>query len=122
MAFWYPTCVVESSGLFCGRPAMAHWYQLDTKAVLERLKTDPDLGLTSTEAARRAAAHGSNELIEHGLKSPWRIVWEQLTAVMVLVLIVAATVSVFLGDYKDALAIWMIIALNVVLGFSQEYR
>ena len=51
-------------------------------------------------------------------RSPWAIVWEQLTATMVVILIVAAVVSAALGDYKDAVAILAIVVLNAMLGFS----
>ncbi|HFQ93497.1 MAG TPA: cation-translocating P-type ATPase, partial [Anaerolineae bacterium] len=54
--------------------------------------------------------------------SPWRILWEQLTAVMVIILIAAAIISAFIGDFKDAAAIMVIVILNAALGFSQEYR
>ncbi len=57
-----------------------------------------------------------------GGKSPWRILWEQLTALLVIILIFAAVVSALLGDFKDAIAIGAIVVLNAVLGFSQEYR
>ena len=59
---------------------------------------------------------------ERGVKSPWLILWEQLTGLMVVILIVAAVVSGVLGDWKDAIAILAIVVLNAVLGFSQEFR
>ena len=48
--------------------------------------------------------------------------WEQLTATMVLILIVAAVAAAALGDTKDAIAILAIVILYAVLGFIQEYR
>jgi Ca2+-transporting ATPase len=45
-----------------------------------------------------------------------------MTAVMVVILIVAAVISAFLGDYKDTIAIMAIVVLNSILGFTQEYR
>ena len=81
---------------------MNNWYHLETKDVLARLKTDPAQGLLQDEAQSRLAEYGPNELIERGLKSPWLILWEQLTAVMVVILIIAAAISAVLGDYKDA--------------------
>jgi Ca2+-transporting ATPase len=101
---------------------MKEWYQLDIAQVLERLETDPEAGLDPGEVERRLAEHGTNELIERGAKSPWLILWEQLTALMVVILIVAAVVSALLGDLKDAVAIVAIVILNAVLGFTQEYR
>ena len=101
---------------------MNNWHALDTVDVLQRLKTDGVDGLNTTEVARRQIEIGPNELVERGRKSPWRIVWEQLTATMVIVLIVAAILSAFLGDYKDVIVILAIVALNAILGFTQEYR
>ncbi len=101
---------------------MTDWYRLDTADVLARLETDREHGLSQTEVALRLATHGPNELVEHGLKSPWLILWEQLTATMVVILIIAAVVSAALGDYKDAVAIMAIVVLNAILGLSQEYR
>jgi Ca2+-transporting ATPase len=98
-----------------------HWHEMSREAVLATLKTSIQ-GLSAAEAARRLARHGPNELIERGLKSPWLIVWEQLTATMVLVLVIASAISAVLGDYKDAVAIIAIVVLNTLLGFSQEYR
>jgi Ca2+-transporting ATPase len=98
------------------------WYRLEATDALTRLETDIEHGLSQTEAQRRLAEHGPNELIERGLKSPLLILWEQLTALMVVILIIAAAVSAALGDYKDAVAILAIVVLNAVLGFTQEYR
>jgi len=99
-----------------------NWYQLDPPAVLRELKTDLASGLGEAEAERRLAEHGRNELVGTGIKSPWLILWEQLTALMVVILIIAAVLSALLGDYKDAIAIGAIVVLNAILGFSQEYR
>jgi len=56
------------------------------------------------------------------LRSPWRILLAQFTEVMVIVLIVAAAISFLVGDLKDTIAILVIVVLNAVLGFTQEYR
>ena len=60
--------------------------------------------------------------LKDSLTSPWRIIWEQLTAFMVVILIIAAVISLLLGDEKDAIAILIIVVLNAILGFSQEFR
>lgn len=101
---------------------MSNWHQLDAVDALRQLGTDASNGLSEAEVAQRLSKHGPNELIERGLKSPWAMLWEQLSATMVVVLVVAAAVSGALGEYKDALAIMVIVILNAVLGFSQEYR
>ncbi len=101
---------------------MSDWYQQDSADVLRQLEVNAASGLTEAEAARRLQKYGINELVGTGMRSPWRILWEQLTALMVVILIIAAAVSTLMADYKDAIAISVIVALNTLLGFAQEYR
>ena len=98
------------------------WHTSETGVVLDRLHVDPEQGLSAHEVEQRLREHGPNELIESGLTSPWRILWEQVTAIMVVVLIIAAVISALLGDYVDAIVILAIVVLNALLGFVQEYR
>ena len=90
--------------------------------VAELLHSDVVKGITNAEATRRLREYGRNELQTRGTRHAWLILWEQLTALMVLILIAAAGVSLLLGDYSDAIAIGAIVVLNVLLGFTQEYR
>jgi Ca2+-transporting ATPase len=99
-----------------------NWHTLDADKVLDELAVDPQHGLKDGDVQDRRAIYGSNELIDRGLKSPWRILGEQFTEAMVIVLMVAAVLSLFIGDLKDAVAILAIVILNAVLGFTQEYR
>lgn len=98
------------------------WFRLSADDAIDKLKSDRRRGLAAQEAADRLRAHGPNEIIEKGVKSPWAILWEQLTATMVLILIAAAVVSALLRDYTDALAIAAIVVLNALFGFLQEYK
>jgi P-type Ca2+ transporter type 2C len=98
------------------------WHVLSRQEVIASLTTHAERGLASAEAAARLVRHGPNELVETGTKSPWRILWEQFTAVMVLILIAAAGLSLFLGKYLEAGAILTIVVLFGLLGFFQEYR
>ncbi|MCJ7675863.1 MAG: HAD-IC family P-type ATPase, partial [Sedimentisphaerales bacterium] len=95
---------------------------LSVEECADSLRTNVSEGLSTSEAHRRLAEHGPNELIDRGVKSVWSILWEQLTAIMVVILIIAAIISASLGDYKDAIAILAIVVLNAVLGVTQEYR
>lgn len=101
---------------------MNNSYKLNLEEVVKKLNTNINNGLTSSEAAKRLAENGPNELVEQGVKSPWLILWEQLTATMVIILIFAAVVSAMLADYKDAIAIMAIVVLNALLGLSQELK
>lgn len=101
---------------------MTQWYQSDAKQVLNQLGTNPSTGLSHEEASQRLSDRGANELAERPPKSPWQMLWEQFTATMVLVLIAAAVLSAFLGDWNDMIAILAIVIFNALLGFTQEYR
>ena len=98
------------------------WYQLTTKAVAQQLGSDPKLGLPADEVAKRLAQYGPNELVEKAGKSRWEILREQLTGFLTLILIGAAVISLALGEYLDAIVILIIVVLNAVLGYTQEYR
>lgn len=98
------------------------WYKLNIAETLDRFNNDVKSGLSSAEAQRRLIEHGPNELIDRGSKNPWKILWEQFTATMVLILIAAAIISMVVGDLKDAIAILAIVVLFGLLGFVQEYR
>jgi len=63
-----------------------------------------------------------NKLTEQPGESLWQILWKQLTATMVVVLIVAALISFALRDYTNAIAIFAIVVFNAILGVRQEYQ
>jgi Ca2+-transporting ATPase len=79
-------------------------------------------GLSETEAQARLAQYGPNELVERGGKSPLKILWQQFTSTMVLILIAAAVISGLLGKVTETIAIAAIVVLFALLGFVQEYR
>ena len=101
---------------------MQEWHRMDYHAAAAQLDTEIKTGLDPAEAEQRLQTHGPNELVDRGLKSPWKILWEQVTEVMVLILIIAAGISFFLGENLDAIVILVIVILNAILGFTQEYK
>ena len=101
---------------------MSEWYQIEINQVIKNLQTDPQNGLSDSEAKNRLEKYGPNELVEKGAKSPWLILWDQMKEMMVILLLVAALVSLLLGEYSDAVIIMAIVILNAVIGFSQEYQ
>src|SRR3990172_4687661 len=101
---------------------MENWHQLDAAAVLEQLVTDGSIGLTGAEAGSRLAGFGTNELKAGKPISPWKILWEQVKNVLVIILLVAVGLSAFLGHTIEAIAIAVIVLFAVLLGFVQEYR
>ena len=98
------------------------WHALSDTETLARLASSRDRGLTADEAARRSARFGPNAIEERSRRGPLRMLLDQFADFMILVLIAAAIVSGVLGDVKDTVAIVVIVVLNAVIGFIQEFR
>lgn len=98
------------------------WHALPPDDVAVRLDTSASRGLAASEAERRLAAQGPNALPEDHGRRWWRTLAEQFTQFLVAILIVAAVVSVALGEFLDAGVILAIVVLNGLLGFVQEHR
>lgn len=98
------------------------YYANSTEQVLTSLNVSIENGLSTAEATSRIEQYGLNELTERAGKSPYKILWEQFTSTMVLILIAAAVVSGFLGKPTETVAISAIVILFGILGFVQEYR
>ena len=98
------------------------WHALSTDEVLKELDTGLQSGLTSSEAALRLEKFGPNQLAEKPRPGFLKLVLDQLNNFVVILLIVAALVSLLLGEYIDAGAIFAIVVLNSVLGVVQESR
>jgi P-type Ca2+ transporter type 2C len=100
---------------------MVAWHTMTREYVLERLKAAEE-GLSSGEVEERLAHYGQNQLEERGLRSPWKVLLGQFTEIMVVVLLIAAAISLIMGHGTDAIVILIIVILNAILGFTQEYR
>jgi Ca2+-transporting ATPase len=97
------------------------WHRIDPQEVTERLQSSTN-GLTPEEARKRLERFGPNELIEKKRKSLGMMFLDQFKDFMILVLIAAAVVAGIVGEPSDTIAIAVIVLLNAVLGFVQEYR
>ncbi len=86
------------------------------------LRTHAEQGLSSQEAANRLQAHGPNELTEKPRPGFFKLLLDQFNDFLVIILIVAAAVSLLLGEYIDSIAIMIIVALNAVVGVVQESK
>lgn len=99
-----------------------NWHALTQQEVVGYLKSDAVKGLSEKEARERAARYGPNELARVSKAPAWQLFFKQFRDFMVLVLLAATAVSCFLGEYADAVTIMIIVLLNAILGFIQEYR
>lgn len=80
------------------------------------------MGLTEKEAQARLREEGENVLSESKRPTAMLIFLGQFKDVMVMILLGATVISVLLGEISDAVTIILIVLLNAILGFIQEYR
>ncbi len=99
-----------------------HWHALSAGETARRLDSDLRNGLRRDEADVRLVRFGPNALAEQRTRSPWRMLLDQFTDFMIIVLIGAALISGLVGDLGDTIAIVVIVVLNALIGFVQEYR
>jgi len=97
------------------------WHQKSVEDIYAVLGSTPE-GLTSFEATRRLDRYGPNELIETKRTSLLMMFLNQFRDFMILVLIAAALIAGFIGEPSDTIAIVIIVILNAIIGFVQEYR
>jgi P-type Ca2+ transporter type 2C len=98
-----------------------YWHQKDVKSVMADVASSPQ-GLSSEESLRRLKQYGPNALQEKKKKTPLMMLGDQFKDFMILVLIAAAVIAGVIGDLTDTIAIVVIVVLNAVIGFIQEYR
>ena len=105
------------------------WWNLSFSETAKKLGTAPE-GLSDEEVARRLDRYGPNELVETARTSPLKIFLRQFLSLMVIILIIAAIISAAIGMAKeegmeemyDAVVIMIIVILNAIFGFVQEYK
>lgn len=93
-------------------------YQIKAKKSSENSR----IGLTTEQAQQLLAEYGSNSLADERKAKPLRIFLGQFRDVMVMILLAACGISAFIGEVTDAVTIIIIVMLNALLGFVQEYR
>jgi len=94
---------------------------MDIEEVMRTLKTSRE-GLSSEEAERRLREFGYNELVERERVTPLQIFLNQFRDIFVIMLLIATAISFLIGEIIDASTIAVIVVLNAVVGFVQEYR
>jgi len=101
---------------------IATWHALRAEDVITQLGTLADKGLSSEEVQARMEIYGPNQLKEAQPVTFWQMLLDQFNNFVVIMLIVAAIISAFLGDWVESAAIMAIVVLNAALGVIQERR
>jgi len=97
------------------------WHNKDSKEVLEALTSHAN-GLSATDVESRRAEFGYNVLEEKKKNPPWLLFLMQFKDFMIIILVLAAIIAGVAGDKTDMIIILVIVFLNAIVGFVQEYR
>lgn len=119
---WKHCCEYRNRVTIRPTKVSADWHALDATAVARRLDTDPDCGLTREQAVSRLHSGVANELVKVGGSRWFSVLARQFMDVLVIILLIAAAVSLLIGDIGDAATILVIVLFNGALGFVQEWR
>ena len=97
------------------------WYRLPLKEVYKKLNTS-EKGLTSEWAEKRLQSFGPNELPRPEVDSWWAIFFRQFKNSLIYILLIAAAIVFWLGEYVDGGVILFVLAFNAIVGTVQEGR
>ncbi len=98
-----------------------HYYTIDTKEVLKNLDTSMD-GLTKEEVKNRLNKYGKNELPKQKKESIFELFMGELISPMEIILLVAVVLSFIVGEVFDAIALLIIILVDVIIGTIEQWR
>jgi len=97
------------------------WHSLESDDVLQQLESSIT-GLSNADAQKRLIEHGPNAIPEKRQRSLLIILLGQFADFMIIVLLMAALISGFIGELQDTIAILVIVLLNAIIGTVQEFR
>jgi len=97
------------------------WHSLDLREIEQSLHAN-DRGLSEAEAASRLERFGPNALPEQKPPAFWQILLRQFVSPLIYILVLAAVVSIVIGDYEDAAFIAAVLAVNAGVGAFQEWK
>lgn len=101
---------------------MPEFFRLEIAETLAELHTSQEVGLTAKDAGSRQTQYGKNSLPADAGTNWFELIAGQFKELMVIILLIAAAISLFLGDTKDVIVIMAIVILNALLGIYQEYQ
>lgn len=84
--------------------------------------TQYEWGISSPQAEEKLKQYGKNTLAKEKKARPLKIFFGQFRDIMVIILLIATVISFFLGEVYDAVTIIVIVLVNAILGFVQEYK
>ena len=98
------------------------FYQIPPNQVMRRLETDAQKGLSSNKIKSRRGKYGSNKLKESKKRPTFLRLLDQFEDLLIIVLVIAALLSYYLGDFRGGTILLIIVLINALIGFYQEHK
>jgi P-type Ca2+ transporter type 2C len=99
-----------------------HYHALSPDEVIRALQSHSEQGISADEARARHDRYGPNRIAGARQRRTWQILWAQFRSPIVYLLVVAAGVSFWLGEWVDAVAILIVLLVNTCIGFYMEFQ
>jgi len=97
-------------------------WALAAEELLKAYGVDPTSGLSESEVEKRRARFGANLLPQSQAKNLWLIFFSQFKSLVILLLVVAAAVSLIFQQWLEGVAIGVVLLINALIGFITEAR
>lgn len=98
------------------------WHTKKIDDAIKELNSNASTGLSTSQASELISKNGKNSLNKTSKKSILKMIFKQLNNILIYILIIAAILSFFLGEPKEALIIFLVIILNASIGIFQESK
>jgi len=97
------------------------YYNYSVNKTLDEFKTS-EKGLSQQDAEQRLEKYGLNEIKEEKKISVFQIFFSQFKSSLIIILLAAIILTLIIGEYADSALITVIVIVNALLGFAQEYK
>lgn len=97
------------------------WYKKSVEEIFDDFKTSKS-GLSEIDAQERLKIQGKNVLPKSKESTLFQVILDQMTDPIIIILIIAIVLSLLIGEFTDAIFIFLVIMIDVVLGTYQEWK
>ncbi len=92
------------------------------EAVLQRLGTDPENGLSTEQARDRLEEYGENRIAKGKRTSAWTVLLGQFKSIVILILVAAGVLAAAFQEWPETIAVAVVVLVNTAIGFVSEWK
>lgn len=103
-------------------PPQSLWIDRKVDILLDMFNVKKDKGLSNSQIEELRKHYGENSLRPPPKPSVLKMLWNQVSDFMIIILLIATIIELATQEYKDAIVLLAVILINIVIGFSQEFK